>query len=129
MGEGSEGSSRYLIYRLLHRQVRVQEKSGRKSSGMVRRVYRNIMDGVVELTVGDRDVVFDEPSVIRLDGDELVFGYGRAGLTEDNDSALFAEMRAGSNTGESLGDVLKRTAPVHRRETRFCLGPREPVLA
>lgn len=118
-----------LIYRMLHRQVQVQERSGKRAKGMVRRVYRNIMDGVVELTVGERQVVFTEPTAIRLDGEDVVFSYGKAGLVDDSDETLWAEVRAGANTGEGLADVLRRTAPAYKRETRFSLAPREPALA
>jgi hypothetical protein len=122
-------SSRYLIYRLLHRQVQVQERNGKVAKGEVRRVYRNVMEGVVEVTVGEKDVVFQEPSAICLEGEDVVFSYGRAGLTDDSDELLWAEVREGATKGESLGDVLKRTAPAYRHETRFFLAPREPVLA
>jgi len=129
MIDGSADQNRYLIYRLLHRRIEVQERNGKKARGEVKRVYRNIMDGVVELTVGERNVVFQEPTAICLDGDDLVFSYGRAGLIDDSDETLWAEVRAGANRGESLGDVLKRTAPAYRQETRFCLSPRETALA
>jgi hypothetical protein len=121
-----DGSGRYLIYRLLHRQIRVVERSGKKTEGEVKRVYRDIMSGVVRVTVGGREVVLDEPSMIRMDGEDMIFSYGRTGLTEDSDNALWAEVRTGANTGESVDDVIKRTAPTIRRETRFYL---EPVLA
>ena len=115
-----DGSGRYLIYRLLHRCVKVEQK-GKRTNGVVNKVYRNIMDGVVELTVGNRSVTFDEPTTIRLDGDDVVFSYGSPGLMDDSDDALWEEVREGANSGESLGDVLRRTAPAYRRETRFCI--------
>jgi hypothetical protein len=121
-----DGSGRYLIYRLLHRQIRVVERNGKKAKGEVKRVYRDIMSGVVRVTVGGREISFAEPNAIRLDGEDVVFSYGRTGLTEDSDTALWTEVRSGANTGESVDDVLKRTSPVVKRETRFYL---EPALA
>jgi hypothetical protein len=119
-------SSRYLIYKLLHHRIFVMDKRGRRAKGVVNRVYRDIMDGKVELTVGEKEIAFPEPNAISLEKNAVVFVYGRSGLQEDNDDMLFTEIRNGSNTGESLGDVLKRTAPIRKRETRFYL---EPAMA
>jgi hypothetical protein len=118
-------TSRYLIYHLLHKKVFIRGHGG-TAKGIVHRVYRNVMDNKVEIRVGRREMAFNEPNVISSEGSDIVFVYGRAGLVEDNDDFLFAEMRAGSNTGESLDDVVKRTAPIKKRETRFSL---EPVVA
>ena len=120
-----DGSGRYLVYLLLHRQIRVMERNGKKVAGEVKRVYRDVMSGTVKVTVGGREISFAEPNAIRLDGDDVIFSYGRTGLTEDSDNALWTEVRSGANTGESVDDVLKRTSPVVKRETRFYL---EPVL-
>lgn len=115
-------SSRYLIYSLLHRQVEasVPGRGGAKRvSGMVDRVYRNVMDGMVEFTISGRRHVLAEPACIHQEPEGIVFVYGRPG-TADNDEELFAEAQA---TGESVHDILRRTAPAIIREFRFNLRP------
>ena len=108
--------SRYLIYELLHRRIAVTAKQGRVR-GEVRKVYRDVLENRVKVTVDGKEVEFQEPTTIRRDGDDVVFSYGRAGIEED-DRVLFAEAHQAG--GESLHDVLRRTAPVQTRETRFC---------
>jgi hypothetical protein len=120
-----DGSGRYLVYRLLHKQVQVTERNGKKATGEVKKVYRDVMSGTVTVTVGGREVVFEEPSAIKLEGTDVVFIYGRVGLTGESDNAMWDEVKM-SSSGESLDDVLRRTAPIIQRETRFTL---EPVTA
>ena len=117
-------SSRYLIYSLLRRFVDIHDHAGKKTSGVVRRVYRNVMDGVVELNLGGKQFSFTEPTSISLQGNEVIFIYGSAGSDEDSDEALFREARLASHCGESMDDVLRRTEPTLRKETRFKLGPK-----
>lgn len=116
-------SSRYLIYHLLRRQVdaSVPSRGGvKRVSGPVERVYRNVMEGVVEFTIAGRRHVIPEPAAIRQEPGTVVFVYGRPAL-EDNDEQLFAEANA---TCESVPAILARTAPAILREFRFRLGPK-----
>lgn len=120
----TDGSSRYLIYSLLKRYVDVHDHAGKKTSGIVQRVYRNVMDGVVEMTMGGRQFTFAEPAAIELEGNEVVFIYGSLGAEDDSDEALFREARIAAHAGESMDDVLRRTTPARQREMRFRFGPK-----
>jgi hypothetical protein len=116
--------NRYLIYELLRRHVELREPNGRKASGFVERVYRNVMEGFVEMTMGGKRMSFVEPAAIVQEGEEVVFVYGSLGELDESDEALFAEARLAGHAGESVDEVIRRTAPARKRETRFAMVPK-----
>lgn len=120
-------TSRYLIYQLLRRKVDIHFFGKEPVSGIVDRVYRNIMENVVEVTLCGRCHVFDEPTHIFQNGNEVVFMYGCNSMEEQTDEQLFQEARLASHAGESVDDVLRRTQPAIKRELRIVLGERLPL--
>jgi hypothetical protein len=113
--------NRYLIYRMLGREVSfVPQRSSRKISGITERVYRDIFDNVVELTVSGRVFRFKEPTLIAMHGDRIVFVYGKTSLVEQDDNALFTEMQ--ERYGETVDDVMRRMMPSKARVLWFAVG-------
>jgi hypothetical protein len=107
---------------MLNRHVDIQIHNGKRYSGFVSRVYRNVLDNQVELTIGGKVRCFEEPNLIVQDGEELVFIYGHITLSDESDDALFAEARMSSHSGESMDDIIKRTNQALKKESRFKLG-------
>ena len=118
-----EDDSRYLIYWLLRQSIEVKAHSGKRVAGTVERVYRDVMDGKVEVTVGGKRLAFVEPDAIMKDGDDVVFVYGVGQVRPETDEEVFSEARSASAAGESFDEMLHRTAPRLRRETRFVVRP------
>jgi len=116
-------ANRYLIYELLQKKIMIQDigGNGKKAKGVVERVYRDVLEGQIELTIGGKRVSFTEPAAVVREGNDVVFLYGTLGEIDDSDEALFEEARLAAHSGESVDEVMKRTAPKVRRETRFVM--------
>lgn len=110
---------RYLIYRLLGREVEIRRPArlgGQRLRGIVEKVYRDIFEGSVEVTVSGEVHIFREPSAIIPEGDDIHFLYGDVEPSEE------AEVPSFNAYDESLHEHLRRTrrCPVHK--TVFKLG-------
>lgn len=125
--------NRYLIYEMLDREVTFEyARSGRRYSGVVEQVVRDIFQNQVQLILNGRLFRFDEPVVIVKTSDggtsygTVVFVYGD--LTEEqSDEELFEHVRNSSEFyGETVHDVLSRTKPKTFHFVRFLLG--RPIL-
>ena len=116
-------TNRYLIYELLQKKIMIQDAggNGKKARGVVERVYRDVLEGQIEFTIGGKRVSFTEPAAVVQEGKDIVFLYGTLGEIDDSDEALFEEARMAGHSGESVDEVMRRTAPKVRRETRFVL--------
>jgi hypothetical protein len=121
---GVSGHDRYLIYRMLGREISFR-KASRKRCGIVEHVCRNIFDKVVEVTIDGTVHRFDEPMAIVSDGEDVLFVYGDISIHNAGDDTLFANLRDGAYRGDSLEDVLAKTARREPKTTRFLLGPRQ----
>ncbi len=121
---------RYLLYEMLCRKVSFRapvrgRRRGRKRTGVVEQVCRNIFENAVELTLSGQLFQFDEPEKIVRYGGSIVFVYGDINVTEMTDDELFTEMRLSADNGETLQEILSRTRPRVIRMVTFMLG--EPV--
>ena len=117
---------RYLIYKLLKRKISFSHgREGRKISGTVDRICRNIFENLVEITIDGKLFKFKEPDIISFapsNKSMIVFMYGKAtGEVEMSDRALFAEVRASVYKGETINDVISRTTPDREKIIRFTL--------
>lgn len=114
--------NRYLIYRMLHREITFSNPSGTKQcKGIAESIYRDIFSNTVELTVNGRLFRFREPVLIAAEGNVIMFVYGKVASTDCSDDALFADMRAAVYKGETAGDIIKRTTPPKTKVMRFFL--------
>jgi hypothetical protein len=112
---------RYLIYRMLGREVSfLPQRSSKKFSGITERVFRNIFDNVVEITVSGRTFKFREPTLIAMHKDKIIFVYGNAVSAEPDDDMLFAEMQ--ERFGETIDDVIRRMTPSKAKVLWFSIG-------
>jgi len=122
-----DGHDRYLIYRMLGRQVEMTPprvgRRRRRVAGRVDKVIRNIFDNVVELTVGGRTHSFKEPSAIVAQEEDVVFVYG--GRAPAADDEVFRQAAEKAHSGETIHDVMRRTDGSPDRSLRFRLGPCE----
>lgn len=124
---------RYLIYEMLDREVTFEHsRSGRKYSGVVEQVLRDIFQNQVELTMNGRLFCFDEPvAIVRTTGktipcETVVFVYGDLG-DEITDEELFEQVRGSSDFyGETVHEVLSRTRPKTCHVVQFRLGRQIP---
>jgi len=122
---------RYLIYDMLGKKVTFRapvrgRRKGRKRSGVVEQIGRNIFDNAVELTLSGRLFQFDEPVAIVGQNGSIVFIYGDINTPEMSDDELFQEMRDSAPRGETIQDILSRTRPKVVRAVTFTVG--EPVI-
>jgi len=125
--------NRYLIYEMLDREVAFEyARSGRRYSGVVEQVVRDIFQNQVQLILNGRLFRFDEPVVIVKTPDggtpygAVVFVYGDL-ADEQTDDELFEHVRDSSEFyGETVHDVLSRTKPKTFRVVQFLLG--RPIL-
>ena len=119
-------NDRYLIYKMIGRMVIFRSpRRGPRISGYVERVYRDVFEQEVELTIQGRAIRVREPAVIRMDGSDIVFLYGDVGQHELTDKKLFKEM-AEHRFKESMSDTLQRVTPRTVTETRFEIGDKKP---
>ena len=121
---------RYLIYEMLNRKVSFRAPvrgrgRGRKQTGVVEQVCRNIFENVVELTLSGQLFQFAEPVVIVRYNGTIVFVYGDINTPEMTDEELFMEMRLSADKGETLQEILSRTRPRVIQMVTFMLG--EPI--
>jgi len=119
---------RYRIYEMLGRKVSFRNpisngrKAGRKLSGVVEQVCRNIFENAVELTMGGQVFQFAEPVAIVGDSDVVAFVYGDFDMADLTDEQLFEEMRDSAGYGENVDDILARTRPRVVKIIQFALG-------
>lgn len=125
---------RYLIYEMLDREVTFEHsRSGRKYSGVVEQVLRDIFQNQVELTMNGRLFRFEEPvAIVRtivakaIPCETVVFVYGDLGV-ELTDEELFEQVRGSSDFyGETVHEVLSRTRPKTCHIVQFRLGRQIP---
>ena len=121
----TQRNDRYVVYQMLNRMVTFKDPAtGSKISGFVEEVYRDIFIGELRLRVRGRVYKFKEPTVIRSDGNGIMFVYGHGGHGM-SDEKLFNEMRSGQFR-ETMGETIKRIAPRRVRQLRFILGDKKP---
>lgn len=122
-GIDSSAHNRYLIYRMLGRQITFSNPSGtRQCRGVAESISRDIFSNMVELTVNGRLFRFREPVVITATGNIIMFIYGKVAETDCSDEGLFNDMRAAVYKGETAGDIIKRTTPPKTKVVRFFVG-------
>ena len=115
--------NRYLIYRMLGREITFSNPSGTKQCrGIAENISRDIFSNMVELTVNGRLFRFREPVVITANGNVIMFIYGKVAETDCSDEGLFNDMRAAVYKGETAGDIIKRTTPPKTKIMRFYMG-------
>jgi len=122
-----DDSNRYLIYKMLGREVEVTlpRRHGRKKlSGRVDHVCRNIFENMVELTLGGHQHSFQEPSAIVNSGKRLLFVYGDVGMEDMSDEELFDEARVVAHSGENVNDILQRTSRSPTYTLEISMGPK-----
>lgn len=108
---------RYLIYKLLGREVEVQmakRAGGSRLRGVVERVFRDIFSLEVKVTIGGQTHSFREPTAIVSDGVDVHFVYGSLDLEDDG-----LEYNAWN---EDLHQHLKRTTKTPEHRTVFRVG-------
>lgn len=114
--------NRYLIYRMLGREITFSNPSGTKQMrGIAEAINRDIFSNTVELTVNGRLFRFREPVVITAENNVIIFIYGKVMPTDCSDDALFADMRDSLYKGETAGDIIRRTTPPKTKIVRFFL--------
>ena len=102
-------SNRYAIYEMLDKEVKTKLTKyfgGHKISGKCTKVYRDIMNNVIELTVGSKSYQLKEPDVIFTEGENIFFLYGIE-EEEITDDELFDEMRLKAANGANIDGILK----------------------
>lgn len=114
--------NRYAIYHLLGRSVDIRlsaHEGAQRICGVVQKVWRDIFEGCVRVTVDGHEHAFREPEAIVPVDDGVHFLYGDV---EDSDEGVIPEF---NGYGESLHGYLRRTSrrPVHR--TVFRVGELE----
>jgi len=110
---------RYLIYRLLGREVEIRRPArlgGQRLRGIVEKVYRDIFEGAVEVTVSGEVHVFQEPSAIVPNGDDILFLYGDIEPNKED------EMPSFNAYDEDLDTHLRRTRRCPVYKTIFKIG-------
>jgi len=108
---------RYLIYEMLGKNVRVERSGmgGPKVEGFVDKVFRDIFDNVVVITVDGVSRKFKEPDAIVRQGKDVLFVYGDISV-QDEDEELFSALR---DSYENIYDVIERTTPRPRKTLLF----------
>lgn len=118
-------SDRYAIYDMLGAVVEFKDKS-KTIKGKVEAVLRDIFNDDVVLTIKSKQYGISEPQLIFRDGSEIIFMYGDLETGEIGDEELFNETRMSGFSGETLEDVLRRTAKSGATEFRVKI-IKEPV--
>jgi hypothetical protein len=114
--------NRYAIYHLLGRTVDIRlsaHEGAQRICGVVEKVWRDIFEGCVRVTVDGDEYEFREPSAIVSAEEGVHFLYGDVEFEEEGVVPDY------NGYGESLHGYLRRTArrPVHR--TVFRVGELE----
>lgn len=115
------GHDRYLIYKLLGRHVDVRMPSrlgSKRVSGTVERVFRDIFDNVIEVTLNGRRHFFEEPDVIVRDEDNLMFLYGH--IEDEDERTMLDDDFNGYQ--ESIHEHIRRTSSGQSNKTVFRIG-------
>lgn len=115
---------RYLVYKILGKRVSFNlNGTDSKIIGIAERVYRDIFENMIDIVVGGNLFRFKEPNVISHDPENkqiIIFVYGKDNNENDmSDNALFDEVRASLFKGETIDDVITRTAPSKTKIIRF----------
>lgn len=116
------GHDRYLIYQLLgrHVDVRLPSRLGSKRvSGTVERVFRDIFDNVIEVTLNGRRHFFEEPEAIVRTDDDLMFLYGNVDDDDDEKTMLDSDF---NGYQESIHEHIRRTSFGPSSKTVFRIG-------
>ena len=104
-------NDRYLIYTLKGKRVRAivpKRFGGFVLNGVVSRVYRDVLDKNISISIQDKVYVFREPDIITsLDEHEILFIYGRnPNTTITTDEQLLEEMRTIAYHGGNIDDAM-----------------------
>ena len=117
------GNDRYLIYRMLHRHIEFRSARGATVRGTVNKIFRDIFDNAIKITISGRTYSFREPSSIVRVKNDVVFVYGEdAEISEKDEKALWREIRRASYSGETPFDVVERTQGNVMTTVRFFVG-------
>ena len=103
--------NRYLIYQLKSRHVLATVPrilGGYKIKGIVANVFRDVMEGNIEIKVGDNVYILNEPHVILENSGSINFIYGKK--RKENDEILWNEFREVAQSGGSINEALENTA-------------------
>jgi hypothetical protein len=116
-------NDRYLIYTLLGRSVEIRlsmRHGGHRLMGVVEKVYRDIFNNQVEVTVSGEKHSFQEPTAIVHDNNnEIHFLYGDLGADIEPSGFELPEYNA---YDESLHEHLRRTEKRPVSRTVFKVG-------
>jgi len=133
---GQVRHDRYLIYRLLGRQVRFVNSLSRASkpvSGIVKKVCRDIFSNAVELTLlNGKTHQIKEPTAIIGQGGDVVFLYGppRRNTDEEDDREFFDAIANGGLTRAEVPESVRMVRIAVKPESRQVIeNRREPVAA
>jgi hypothetical protein len=108
------GNDRYRIYGLLGRVVEIQlpdRFGGDRIDGIVDRVYRDIFERQIQITLDGVRHTFQEPDAIVSEGETMVFVYGDVDSDTEDDDAVFRDLMAGSYDGD-VNAHLRETARI-----------------
>lgn len=114
-----KGHDRYLIYRLLGRSVEIRmpvRLGGQRLKGTVDKVFRDIFNGQVSVTISGDIHHFREPRAIVKEGGSIHFIYGDVEQVDEEDVPHYNPYE------EHLNQHLKRTARCPVSTTIFKLG-------
>ena len=103
--------NRYLIYQLKSQHVLAAVPrilGGYKIKGVVDDVFRDVMEGNIEIKVGDNVYIFNEPHVILENSGSINFIYGKK--RKEGDEILWDEFREVAQSGGSINEALENTA-------------------
>jgi len=111
-------SDRYVVYQMLGAVINF--KDGKNViKGKVDEVLRDIFEDEIVLRIGTEQYIFPEPQLMLREGSNVVFVYGDLEGVEIDDEELFKETRMSGFSGETMDEVLKRTAKGKLSELRF----------
>lgn len=109
-------NNRYLIYELLNKSIKEVEKNN--LTGIVSKVFRDILEDRIVFIVGGHAYYYDEPSTIIKEGNKVIFKYGYVN-NDDSDEALFNETARESYKGNALYDALSNLNSSNRKSVVF----------
>ena len=118
---------RYAIYKMIGKRVRFRlpvRLGGRSADGVASRVYRNVLDNLIEIAIGSKVYIFREPASVELDDGQITFVYG-----DDNpatDKQFWDEQRAAANWGQGVESVFK-TLDRNHFSVRFTISKPPPI--
>ena len=114
-------NDRYGIYSLKGQRIKCRVPpafGGHKIKGIVKRVFRNVMEDRLELSVGGVLYYFREPDTILVDEEEVVLVYGEMEeCPEVEDEVVFANLHA--TTGGYIDKALRETDAGSVQKIRF----------